>query len=105
MVNLGGAISPFNAWLIMWGAVTLPLRMRQHSESALKVAQFLEGNPSVRFVAYPGLESNRGHAVAAKQMKNGFSGMISFGLNADADTHNRFVSNLRVIDLRCVAGA
>lgn len=97
MVNLGGAISPFNAWLIMRGAVTLPLRMRQHSESALKVARFLKDNPAVRFVAYPGLESDRGHEVAAKQMKNGFSGMISFGLKGDADAHNRFVSYLRVI--------
>ncbi|QAT50403.1 aminotransferase class I/II-fold pyridoxal phosphate-dependent enzyme [Caproiciproducens sp. NJN-50] len=97
MVNLGGAISPFNAWLIMRGAVTLPLRMRQHSESALKIARFLKDDPSVRFVAYPGLESDRGHAIAVKQMKKGFSGMISFGLNADADTHNRFVSYLRVI--------
>ncbi len=97
MVNLGGAISPFNAWLIMRGAVTLPLRMRQHSESALRIAEFLNGNPAVRFVAYPGLESDRGHTVAAKQMKSGFSGMIAFGLNGDADAHNRFVSHLRVI--------
>ena len=97
MVNLGGAISPFNAWLIMRGAVTLPLRMRQHSESALKIARLLKDNPSVRFVAYPGLESDHGHEVAAKQMKNGFSGMISFGLKGDADAHNRFVSYLRVI--------
>lgn len=97
MVNLGGAISPFNAWLIMRGAVTLPFRMRQHSESALKIARFLKNDPAVRFVVYPGLESDRGHEIAAKQMKNGFSGMISFGLNGDADAHNRFVSYLRVI--------
>jgi methionine-gamma-lyase len=97
MVNLGGAISPFNAWLIMRGAVTLPLRMRQHSESALRVAQFLQDHPAVRFVVYPGLENNPGHKIAAKQMKNGFSGMIAFGLNGDADAHNRFVSHLKVI--------
>lgn len=97
MVNLGGAISPFNAWLIMRGAVTLPLRMRQHSESALRVARFLQDHPAVRFVAYPGLENNPGHQIAAKQMKNGFSGMIAFGLNGDADAHNRFVSHLKVI--------
>ncbi|MCI1956235.1 MAG: PLP-dependent aspartate aminotransferase family protein [Oscillospiraceae bacterium] len=97
MVNLGGAISPFNAWLIMRGAVTLPLRMRQHSESALKVARFLKNDPAVRFVAYPGLESDRGYPIASRQMKNGFSGMISFGLKGDADAHNRFVSHLKVI--------
>jgi methionine-gamma-lyase len=53
-VNLGGAISPFNAWLIMRGAVTLPLRMRQHNESALEIAGFLEGVPGVRFVDIQG---------------------------------------------------
>ena len=96
MVNLGGAISPFNAWLIMRGAVTLPLRMRQHNENAQKVAEFLAGHPAVRFVAYPGLPDDPGHAVAAKQM-SGYSGMMAFGLNADHDAHNRFVSHLRVI--------
>lgn len=96
-VNLGGSISPFNAWLIMRGAVTLPLRMRQHNESALAVARWLEAQPCVSFVAYPGLESNRGHAVACRQMAPGFGGVMSFGLKADHDTHNRFVSYLRVI--------
>ena len=96
-VNLGGAISPFNAWLIMRGAVTLPLRMRQHNESALKIAEWLEGLPCVSFVAYPGLKSHKGHDIAAKQMSPGFGGMISFGLKADHDTHNKFVSQLKVI--------
>lgn len=97
MVNLGGAISPFNAWLIMRGSVTLPLRMRQHNESALKVARFLEGHPAVRFVSYPGLPSHPGYKAAEKQMKNGFSGVMAFGLNTDHDGHNRFVSHLKVI--------
>ena len=60
-VNLGGTISPFNAWLIMRGSVTLPLRMRQHNENAMAVARWLEKQPCVSFVAYPGLESHRGH--------------------------------------------
>ena len=96
-VNLGGAISPFNAWLIMRGSVSLPLRMRQHNENAMQVARWLEAQPGVRFVAYPGLESHRGHEVAKKQMSPGFGGVLSFGLNADHDTHNRFVSYLKVI--------
>lgn len=96
-VNLGGTISPFNAWLIMRGSVTLPLRMRQHNENALKVAKWLEAQPNVSFVAYPGLESHRGHKIAEKQMSPGFGGVLSFGLKADHDTHNRFVSQLRVI--------
>ncbi len=96
-VNLGGTISPFNAWLIMRGSVTLPLRMRQHNANALKVAEWLETLPCVRFVAYPGLPSRREYEIAKKQMAPGFGGVLSFGLNADHDTHNRFVSYLRVI--------
>lgn len=96
-INLGGTISPFNAWLIMRGSVTLPLRMRQHNENALKVARYLESLECVRFVAYPGLESHKGHEVAKKQMLQGYGGMLSFGLKASHDQHNQFVSYLRVI--------
>jgi methionine-gamma-lyase len=96
-VNLGGVISPFNAWLIMRGSVTLPLRMRQHNENAMAVAQWLEGLPCVSFVSYPGLESHPGHEVAKKQMSPGFGGVVSFGLKADHDTCNKFVSCLKVI--------
>ncbi len=97
MVNIGGTISPFNAWLIMRGSVTLPLRMQQHNESALEIARFLENHPAVRFVAYPGLESHAGHSIAKRQMSNGFSGVMAFGLKTDHEGHNRFVSYLKVI--------
>jgi methionine-gamma-lyase len=96
-VNLGATISPFNAWLIMRGVVTLPVRMRQHNESALRIAEFLERQPQVRFVAYPGLRSHRQHEVAASQMPQGFGGVLSFGLNAGHDAHNRFIANLKII--------
>lgn len=96
-INLGGTISPFNAWLIMRGAVTLPLRMRQHNENALAVAKWLKSLECVRFVAYPGLESDKGYEAAKRQMNPGFGGVLSFGLKADHDTHNRFVSHLNVI--------
>lgn len=96
-VNLGGTISPFNAWLIMRGSVTLPLRMRQHNENAMQVARWLKQQPCVSFVAYPGLESDPGYTVAVGQMSPGFGGVLSFGLRADHDTHNQFVSHLRVI--------
>lgn len=96
-VNLGATISPFNAWLIMRGSVTLPLRMQRHNDNALKIALWLEKQPCVSFVAYPGLEGNNGHEIAKKQMINGFGGVLSFGLKADHDTHNRFVQNLSII--------
>lgn len=96
-VNLGATISPFNAWLIMRGSVTLPLRMQRHNDNALKIALWLEKQPCVSFVAYPGIEGNNGHEIAKKQMINGFGGVLSFGLKADHDTHNRFVQNLNII--------
>jgi methionine-gamma-lyase len=71
--------------------------MKQHNESALAIARFLEGLPCVSFVAYPGLESHPQHETAASQMSPGFGGVLAFGLKADHDTHNRFVGNLKVI--------
>lgn len=97
MINVGGAISPFNAWLIMRGAVTLPLRMKQHNQNALAIARHLEKHPKVAFISYPGLENHPQYEIAKKQMTGGFSGLISFGLKADFDSHNRFVDNLNVI--------
>ena len=96
-INLGGTISPFNAWLIMRGSVTLPLRMKQHNENAMKVAEYLKTVKGVSFVAYPGLNNHKGHDIAKSQMNPGFGGVLSFGLNAGHDTYNRFVSHLKVI--------
>ena len=96
-VNIGSTISPFNAWLIMRGSVTLPLRMKVHNENAQKVAEWLESQENVSFVSYPGLKSNKGHDIAKKQMINGYGGMIAFGLKANHDKHNEFVSYLKII--------
>ena len=79
LIHLGGALSPFNAWLILRGMVTLPLRMKQHSESAFQVARFLENHPKVAQVTYPGLESHPQHELAKRQM-TGFGGMLTFQL-------------------------
>jgi cystathionine beta-lyase/cystathionine gamma-synthase len=79
LVHLGGALSPFNAWLIARGLVTLPLRMQQHCHNALLVARFLESHPKVERVFYPGLESHPHHELAARQMSD-FGGMLTFRL-------------------------
>jgi len=98
LVDVGGAISPFNAWLIMRGSVTLPLRLRQHQESAQAVADFLANDPRVAYVFYPGLASHPQHEVAARQFAGrGYGGMLAFAVDGDGETQNRFVSNLRVI--------
>jgi cystathionine beta-lyase/cystathionine gamma-synthase len=79
LIHLGGALSPFNAWLIARGLVTLPMRMQQHCQNALKVAQFLESHPKVSRVFYPGLESHPHYALAVRQM-SAFGGMLTFQL-------------------------
>ncbi|MCP2031250.1 methionine-gamma-lyase [Okibacterium sp. HSC-33S16] len=98
MVDVGGVISPFNAWLIMRGSVTLPLRLRQHQESAQHVAQFLQADPRVAFVAYPGLATHPQHEAAVRQFEGrGFGGMLAFAVDGDSATQDRFVANLRVV--------
>jgi cystathionine beta-lyase/cystathionine gamma-synthase len=98
MVEVGGVISPFNAWLIMRGSVTLPLRLRQQFASAEKVAAFLEADPRVAFVAYPGLTSHPQHQLARRQFAGaGYGAMMAFAVNGDPDAQNRFVDSLRII--------
>jgi len=77
--DLGGAPSPFNSWLHIQGLETLPLRMKQHSNSALAIAEFLEAHPKVKKVNYPGLKFSVQHALAQKYFKEGMaSGLLSF---------------------------
>ncbi|WP_309130722.1 aminotransferase class I/II-fold pyridoxal phosphate-dependent enzyme [Brevibacterium sp.] len=98
MVDVGGTISPFNAWLIMRGSVTLPLRLRQHMDSAMAVARFIEQDPRIAYVRYPGLRSHPQHDLALRQFgARGFGAMMAFAVAGDTDTQNRFVSRLRVI--------
>ncbi|MCE9545283.1 MAG: aminotransferase class I/II-fold pyridoxal phosphate-dependent enzyme, partial [Planctomycetia bacterium] len=95
-IHLGATINPFNAWLIMRSAVTLPLRMQRHCENGLKIARFLESHPNVKWVRYPGLESHPQYAIAKKQM-TGFGGMINFALQGEAENYFRFLKGLRII--------
>ena len=79
LVHLGGALSPFNAWLISRGLVTLPMRIEKHCQNALKIAQFLEDHPKVSRVFYPGLGSHPHHELAKAQMSD-YGGMLTFQL-------------------------
>ncbi len=76
-IHTGGIISPFNAWLIMRGITTLPIRMAAHQETALAIAEHLEEHPKITRVMYPGLPSHPQHDLAKRQMEN-FSGMLTF---------------------------
>ncbi len=98
MVDVGGVISPFNAWLIMRGSVTLPLRLERQMRSAQQVAEFLAADDRIAFVAYPGLPTHPQHDLAQRQFGGrGFGAMLAFAVEGDPAAQNRFVANLRVI--------
>jgi methionine-gamma-lyase len=97
MVHYGGVLSPFNAWLILRGAATFPLRMKAHEENALVVARFLEEHPGVARVYYPGLASHPQHDLARRQMRN-YSGMMTFLPREDGrKVAERMIDTLEVI--------
>ncbi len=96
LMHYGGVISPFNAWLIMRGMATLPLRMRCHENNALLLAEYLENHANVELTRYPGLESHPQHALAKSQMDN-FSGMICFRARNGKTVARRMMDQLEVI--------
>ena len=95
-IHLGGVMSPFNAWLIMRGAATLPLRMAEHARSAMKLAQFLEEHPKVTRVTYPGLPSHPQYDLACRQMENS-SGMITFQMEDAPRMAQQLADRLRIV--------
>ncbi len=95
--TLGGAVpSPFDCWLMMRGIRTLALRVRQQVASAQRVAEFLADHPAIERVNYPGLDSHAGHAIAARQLTNGFGGMLSFHVRGGADDAMAIAARLQL---------
>src|ERR671916_3087198 len=94
--DLGPALSPFNAFLILTGIETLPLRMQRHSDNALQVAEHLEAHRAVSWVSYPGLRSDRYHNLAKKYCPKGAGAVFTFGLSGGYDAGVRLVSNLKL---------
>jgi O-acetylhomoserine (thiol)-lyase len=94
--DMGPALSPFNAFLILQGIETLPLRMQRHSDNALVVAEHLEGHREVTWVSYPGLRSDRYHNLAKRYCPKGAGAVFTFGLRGGYDAGVRLVSNLRL---------
>jgi len=80
--TFGPALSPFNAWQLLQGIETLPLRMQQHCENAMAVARHLEAHPGVAWVNYPGLASSPYHALAERYLPRGASAILCFGIKA-----------------------
>jgi cystathionine gamma-synthase len=92
----GGVLGPFEAWLVLRGMRTLHLRVAASCASAMAIARRFEGHAKLSHVLYPGLESHPGHAVAARQMRGGFGGMMSVRVGAGAEAAKRFTGRLRV---------
>ncbi len=97
MRDIGACLSPFNAFMILQGVETLHLRMQRHCENALKVAQYLEQNPNVSFVNYPGLASSRYYERAQKYLPKGAGSVFTFGLKGGRETGARFIDSLKLI--------
>lgn len=96
MRDMGSTMQPMAAFLLNLGLETLALRIRQHSENAQKVAEFLENNENVEWVNYPGLASSDQYALAQKYLKNGCSGVISFGVKGGREAAMKFLDSLRL---------
>jgi O-acetylhomoserine (thiol)-lyase len=91
MRTFGPSLSPFNAWMLLQGLETLPVRMERHSENALAVARFLESHPMVSWVNYPGLPGNKYHDLARKYLSKGGSGLLNFGVKGGARAGEKFI--------------
>jgi len=95
--DIGAALSPFNAFLFLQGLETLPLRQRQHSENALEVARFLKQHPLVSWVTYPGLPDDPNHKLAAKYLKQGFGGLVGFGIKGGLEAGKKFINSVKLL--------
>lgn len=95
-VRTGGVLSPFNAWLIMRGLATLPIRMEAHQRAATAAAEFLEAHPKIKRVIYPGLDSHPQRELARRQMQNN-SGMIAFQVENGPAAARVFSDRLNII--------
>ncbi|MEW6670735.1 MAG: O-acetylhomoserine aminocarboxypropyltransferase/cysteine synthase family protein [Thermodesulfobacteriota bacterium] len=95
--NLGACISPDNAWMFLQGIETLSVRMQRHCSNAEKVARYLGSHPLVKWVRYPGLNSDPAYENASRQFKNGFGGMVVFGVSGGRKGGETFINSLRLI--------
>jgi O-acetylhomoserine (thiol)-lyase len=94
--DLGPALSPFNAFMLLTGIETLPLRMQRHSDNALKAAEHLAKHPAISWVSYPGLKGDKYHALAQQYCSKGAGAVFTFGLKGGYDAGVKLVSNLKL---------
>lgn len=95
--DFGPSISPFNSFLLLQGLETLSLRVQRHVENALILAEWLEQHPQVEYVWYPGLKSSPYNTLAKKYLKNGFGGILNFGIKGGVENGRKFIDSLQLI--------
>ncbi|MEI6846526.1 MAG: O-acetylhomoserine aminocarboxypropyltransferase/cysteine synthase family protein [Chlorobiaceae bacterium] len=94
--NLGASISPDNSWIFLQGIETLPLRMIRHSENALKIAEHLAQHPEVAWVRYPGLKNDPSYPIASRDLKNGFGGVVVFGVKGGYEAAVKIIDSIKL---------
>jgi O-acetylhomoserine (thiol)-lyase len=94
--DIGPAISPFNSFLFLQGLETLSLRVQRHVDNTLALARWLERHPQVAWVSYPGLESHPHHQRARRYLRNGFGGVLSFGIKGGLEAGKRFIDGVKL---------
>ncbi|MEZ5176432.1 MAG: O-acetylhomoserine aminocarboxypropyltransferase/cysteine synthase [Acidimicrobiia bacterium] len=94
--DLGAALSPFNAFLLLQGVETLSLRVQRHADNSLALARWLTERPEVSWVNYPGLEDHPYHEIAKRVLRNGFGGVLSFGVDGGIEAGKRFIDSLQL---------
>lgn len=97
--DLGAALSPFNAFQIIQGLETLEVRIKQHSKNALELAEWLNNKKEVKWVNYPGLQNNKYNTLAKKYLKEGQSGIITFGLKGGFNAAKKLTDSTKIISL------
>jgi O-acetylhomoserine (thiol)-lyase len=93
----GPAMSPFNAWLLLQGIETLPVRMDRHCANAMAVAEFLKAHPKVAYVNYPGLRESPYHALAKKYLPKGAGSLLAFGIKGGYEAAVKFIESLQFV--------
>jgi O-acetylhomoserine (thiol)-lyase len=94
--DLGPALSPFNSFQFLQGLETLEIRVLRHAENALKVAEYLKDHPKVKWVSYPGLKDDPKHKIASKYLKNGYGGLIGFGIEGGLEAGKKFIESVKL---------
>lgn len=104
-IELGATPSPHDCWITEMGLKTFEIRMQRHAENAMRIAQVLQAHDKIARVDYPGLADNRYHALASRQMQNGYGGLLSFELKTGFEGSKRFMNALQIPSIAISLGS